>query len=377
MTLHEIDTLPESAWLAALCALPGLGPARLRGLLVTHGDGRSAWAALVGNGPIALDRVGSDTITQWRTVARRYDVADRWSALQQLGIRVLRPGDDEWPRRLQDDPDPPVILFATGVALDTAPTVAIVGTRRGSAYGRRIAWEFGAGLASAGVRVVSGLALGVDGSAHEGVFTQRHGAPPIGVVASGVDVVYPKRHRSLWGRVGTEGTLVAEAAPGTTPEPWRFPARNRIIAALADAVVVVESHENGGSLITVDEALERGVLVGAVPGAIDSASAKGTNRLIADGATPILDVEAILQLIGHTPGSSPSADVVNSPETDQPALGATSEQVIEAIGWSPVLLEHVCLRVDLDPSTVALAIEGLVATGRCVRSGGWIERVAS
>lgn len=216
--------------------------------------------------------------------------------------------------------------------------------------------------------VVSGLALGIDAAAHEGALSvgADQGAAPIGVVGSGLDIIYPKRNTSLWQRVGDAGSLVSETAPGVGPQRWRFPARNRIIAALSDAIVVIESHESGGSLSTVDAAQDRDVPVGAVPGPITSNSSAGTNRLIAEGATPVLSVEDILLMIGHQ-------RPVKLSESD--TSGDRASALLDALGWNPVLFDELCNRVTLSPSAVAVEVEHLVATGLCSTSGPWIERV--
>ena len=165
-------------------------------------------------------------------------------------------------------------------------------TRAPTRYGIGVAAQFGADLAAAGVSVVSGLALGIDGAAHEGACGA--GAPPIAVVAGGLDQVYPTQHERLWERVASAGVIVSESPAGVPTEKWRFPVRNRLLAALSDVVVVVESRHHGGSRHTVDAALERGVPVGAVPGSIRSATSEGTNALLADGAFPVCSSGDIL-----------------------------------------------------------------------------------
>ena len=179
------------------------------------------------------------------------------------------------------------------------PRVAIVGTRRCTRYGFDLARELGADLAAAGVQVVSGLALGIDGAAHRGALDAAGGAPPIGVVASGLDVVYPRAPPAAVGGGRHRGSLLSECPLGTAPEAWRFPARNRIIAALADAVVVVESAGAGGSMYTVEEALARDRPVLAVPGSVRSAASAGTNRLLAEGAGVARDADDVLAAIGQ------------------------------------------------------------------------------
>jgi DNA processing protein len=355
--------LPYEAWLTALLSLPRMGPGRLSQLLEAE-DAEAAWVRVRSGDRLQLDRVGRAVIEEWRATARSFDVAAMWHATRQLGVHVAELGAAGYPMRLLDDIEPPMLLFRRGRPIGDHPTVAIVGTRKCTSYGQRVAFELGQSLADAGIAVVSGLALGIDAAAHRGALA-ANGAPPIGVVGSGLDVVYPKRNAQLWEEVAQHGTLVSESPPGTKPEPWRFPARNRIIAGLADAVVVVESHESGGSLLTVDEAQLRDVVVGAVPGPITSGSASGTNRLLADGAAPVLGVDDVFGLIGHVPPR----------DAAEPVDGDVVPEVLQAMGWGPTLLEQLCLRLQADPLELAAKIELLVAAGRCTRSGPWIERV--
>ena len=358
---------PEHAWLLALLTLPRIGPRRLTALL----EGRSpkqAWDALTTGGEVAIDGVTREQISAWRSAARSTSVDEQRAAVETLGIWLRQFGADDYPARLRNDIEPPHLLFGLGRPLGEQPAVAIIGTRNCTSYGKRCAFEFGAELAAAGVSVVSGLALGIDAAAHQGVLSNKDvdRAPPIGVVGSGLDIIYPKRNISLWNDVASHGTLVSETAPGVGPMKWRFPARNRIIAALCDAVIVIESHESGGSLSTVDSAQERDIPVGVVPGPITSNSSAGTNRLLAEGATPILSVEDILGMIGHR---SPLA----VPDLADP--NAASSTLLDALGWNPLLFDELCNRVALSPSEVAVEIERLIGLGLCTRSGPWIERV--
>ncbi len=254
MARHEpAPTLPEEAYAVALAALPGMGPVRLAAAL----DGgrrlpRDAWAA-AGRGALA---VGDQTLrAAWRRRAVTTDVAAGWSAMAAKGVVVHVAGLDGYPPALADDHEAPAVLFSRG-ALDALEgrRVAIVGSRECTRYGRDVAYALGRDLAAAGVGVVSGLALGVDGAAHDGAL-QAGGAPPIAVVGSGLDVVYPRRNAQLWRDVAATGVVLSEAPLGAAPEPWRFPVRNRIIAALAEVVVVVESRHRGGSLHTVEAAI--------------------------------------------------------------------------------------------------------------------------
>ncbi len=365
MILHDGD-LPYEAWIVALLSLPSMGPARLNQIL-DHTDAESAWEHLRSGKPLPIERVSSKVTDNWRTAAQAMSVSDHWAAIHALGIGLHELGTADYPDRLADDIEPPQMLFSLGHELPTGPTVGIVGTRRCSSYGKRCAFELAAALAEAGVSIVSGLALGIDAQAHLGALsaTAGHRGRPVGVVGSGLDIIYPRANAKLWGQVAAHGTLLSETPPGVGPERWRFPARNRIIAALSDAVIVVESHEKGGSLLTVDEAQLRDVAVGAVPGPITSNSAAGTNKLIADGAVPILGVHDVLAMIGHHP---PVA-------IDRDNTAEVSSAVLDALGWSPQTFDQVCSRISLAPSAVAIEVERLIATGLCARSGPWIERL--
>lgn len=203
------------------------------------------------------------------------------------GITVLVYGGRDYPGPLNALPHPPPVLFALGDAgLLRMPCVAIVGSRRATAYGRRIARGLGAHLAGRGRCVVSGMAMGIDAEAHRGALP----GPTAAVLGSGVDVVSPPRNRALHGRIRETGVVVSEFAPGVGAAPHHFPRRNRIIAALATDTVLVEASDRSGALITAEIALDLGREVHAVPGPIDRPTSQGTNRLIADGAGVILGV---------------------------------------------------------------------------------------
>jgi DNA processing protein len=215
--------------------------------------------------------------------------------------------------------------------------------------------------------VVSGLALGIDAAAHVGAL--RGGAPPIAVVGSGLDVVYPRGNRTLWAQVASAGVMLTEAPLGAAPVAWRFPARNRLIAALADVVVVVESHERGGSLSTVAEAARRDRPVMAVPGPIRSPASAGANRLLADGCAPVCGLDDVLVALGLSAGRDRAARE-RRPEPD--ADGAV---VLDALGWHAATLEQLAMRCGLDVGRLVVALERLRLTGWVDDRGGWFERI--
>lgn len=359
-------SLPEGAFGAALAALPGAGPARLLSLIRSEPPS-IAWAR-VGAGEAAVE---PELARMWASAASAIDVAHLWASYVDAGVTVCVLGTDAYPAVLAVDHQPPAVLFAKGsLAAIGRPRVAIVGTRRCTRYGRDVARSFGRDLAAAGVSVVSGLAAGIDGAAHEGAFAAGDGAgPPIAVVGCGHDIVYPRVNAGLWRRVATEGLLLSEAPLGARPEPWRFPARNRIIAALADLVVVVESHRAGGSMHTVEAANDRGLRVLAVPGPILSPSSQGTNRLLAEGCGPATDVDDVLVAL--------QLDTIGRPRSaaePRPSFDGDDATVLAALDWTAANLDQLVARTGLRPPAVAMALAHLEAGGWAASSGGWWER---
>lgn len=365
----------ERAALAALVSLPGMGPARMTAVVDRAGSAVEAWS-LVRRGD--LDGIDlrcvakrAELVEGWRTAAGRDDPADVLARHRAAGVVVLLPGDEHWPSVLATDPEPPRVLFVRGdPALLERPGVAVVGTRRCTAGGAHVAGRFGAGLADAGLTVISGLALGVDGAAHRGALGA--GGVPVGVVGSGPDVVYPSRHRALWAEVADRGVLVGEAPLGARPERWRFPARNRIIAALSLAVVVVESGARGGSMTTAEEAADRGVPVLAVPGSVLAEQSIGTNRLISEGTPVARDVADVLAALGvHVPAGTPRLfDPV--PATTSGPGGAVAA-VLSAV---PASVEQIATAAGVTVADAVTSLARLEASGAVRRVPGGYERVA-
>jgi DNA processing protein len=227
----------------------------------------------------------------------------------------LARGDPRYPALLAELHDPPSRLFVRGAALEllSGPAVALVGSRSCSPYGAQVARMLGRELARAGVAVVSGLARGIDGEAHRGAL--EAGGPTVAVLGCGVDRDYPRSNAGLARRIVEAGLVVSEYPPGVEPAPWRFPARNRIIAGLSHATVVVEARERSGALITADFALELGRDVFAVPGEITAALAAGTNDLLRQGAAPLLSAADILDAFGIEPARLDAAPL--SPVADR------------------------------------------------------------
>ncbi|MEO5680388.1 MAG: DNA-processing protein DprA [Acidimicrobiales bacterium] len=372
---------PE-AHLAALAGLAGMGPRPLAALLSAHGEPEAAWAAVVAGAAAAaptvaavLGRDPAGRAARWAAQARRVDPEQLLASHRAAGVTLLTPWHPAWPARLADDPEPPAMLCARGDpgALN-GPACALVGTRSCSGEGRRTAHAIACDLADAGVAIVSGLALGIDGAAHRGALAAGPGAGgPVGVVAGGVDVTYPPSHATLFDEVAAAGVLVSEAPLGTPPERWRFPARNRIIAALADVVVVVESHDRGGSMHTVDAALERGRTVGAVPGPVRSPASAGTNALLADQALVVRDAQDVLVALGL--GRSP----IGGPAGAARGSGAVAEGadavVLDAVGFTPTPTDEVVAAAGLGIGPALTSLHRLAAAGLVEAGpGSWSRR---
>ncbi len=372
----EVDDLPTAAWVVALTGLSGMGPARL-GALLGRWEPHQAWRR-VAEGRTHLDarvvqaarRLDPELSARWRREAATVDVAGRWAAHLRAGVGVVVRGDPGFPASLGDDQEPPAVIFFRG-SLDALqrPRVAVVGTRRCTFAGRATARELGHDLAAAGVCVVSGLAQGIDAEAHRGALEAAGGAAPAAVVGTGLDVVYPRRNAELWAQVEATGCVVCEYPLTTRPAAWRFPARNRIIAALADVVVVVESHARGGSMHTVDAALERDRPVMVVPGSVRSPASTGTNDLLAAGSAPVRDAGDVLAVLGLDSAASTRGRL-----DPRPLPSALAGAVLDALGWEPATIEVVALRVGEALAAVALELSRLERDGWLTRSGSWFER---
>jgi DNA processing protein len=259
--------------------------------------------------------------------------------------RVLR-RDPQYPALLAAIHDPPRALFTRGggdLASLSRPAVAIVGARSCSSYGRSVARSLAREVAAAGLVVVSGMARGIDGEAHRGALDG--GGITCAVLGCGIDRDYPAAHAELARRICEQGLVVSEYEPGVEPAPWRFPARNRIIAGLCQATVVVEARERSGALITADFALEDGRDVLAVPGEITSALSNGTNALIRVGATPVTCAEDVLEVFG----------LVREPRKDA-SVGPTARALLETLRDGSLTADELVRASRIDPAAVSGAL---------------------
>jgi DNA protecting protein DprA len=449
--------LPDVAYAAALAALPDMTPAQLSRLLgdgsakdlyerVAAGDGSLVEALVamgrrrpggapgavgsprgvrdvppeppVGHRSRAMPLFGSASemerrshavlgrLSSWREELGRRPAEDVWNGLVGRGITVVRRGDPEYPPRLLRADFPPELLYVKGsLSRAAAPTVAIVGTRRATHYGMEIAGEMGRALAERDISVVSGLARGIDAAAHVGFLSAGERAVgPVGAVGGGVDVVYPAENRRLWEAVSEAGAIVSEAPLGAPPEGWRFPLRNRIIAALSQVVVIVESSRQGGAMHTVQAADSIGVPVLAVPGSVRSPQSEGTNAIIGEGgaslAVDVYDILTALSLVSLEEGMK----VTFSPLRPAAAAGppspgrrarrpasVTDDELIRrqvlasctddertvygALEHTPTTFDIVCARTHHDVGAVALALDHLEELGLARSVGPSWQRV--
>jgi DNA processing protein len=295
--------------------------------------------------------------------AAAFDEGEYRRELERRKLRFLARSDARFPPLLAAIHDPPAGLFVRGGAdaeLLSRAAVAIVGARACSGYGAGVARLLGRELASAGLVVVSGLARGVDGEAHRGALEAgAGGGATVAVLGCGIDRIYPAAHVRLGGEIAERGLVVSEYAPGVPPAPWRFPARNRIVAGLAAVTIVVEAREGSGALITADFALEEGREVLAVPGEITSALAAGSNGLLRLGATPLTRTEDVLELFG-----------LEAAEAEAPELGTAAQAVLERVQEEPRGADALGRVTGLGAGEVAAALAELELAGLVAESAG-------
>ena len=288
----------------------------------------------------------------------------------------VSPGSPEWPHRLDHLERPPRGFWQLGTIGPASPAVAVVGSRRATFGGVEIARTIGRDLAAAGIQVVSGMALGIDAAAHEGALDAR--GSTVAVLGCGIDVCYPPRHVALRSRITNEGSVITEEPAGTPPLQYNFPKRNRIIAALALAVIVVEATERSGALSTARWAADLGREVLAVPGSIRARQSSGTNLLIRDGARPFLGIGDVFDAISALGVAVPeiASDVATNPrrgglERFSPPL----REILARMGTQPVHPDHIGLALALSPSVVATRLGALELAGAVMSlPGGLVAR---
>jgi DNA processing protein len=355
----------ERAYWVVLSMATGIGPVRFQRLLDLCGGARGAWeASELELAAAGLERRTADSLRRLRQRTSPQEVARR---LAQLGITALTLLDDHYPGNLRQIADAPPVLFARGRLLpDDGLAVALVGTRRATPYGRAVAERLAGDLAAAGVTVVSGLARGVDTAAHQAALDA--GGRTLAVLGNGLDQVYPPENGALARRIAENGTgaLVSEFAPGVPPDAVNFPRRNRIIAGLSRATLIVEAGERSGALITADFALEQGREVLAVPGSIFNAMSVGANQLLRQGATPVTSAEDILEAIGA------SVEAATTMAHDLPEGSPVEATLWRALTGEPRHADELARTLGLSSGEVAATLAMLELKGLARQVGSML-----
>ncbi len=330
--------LTERQALLVLNALPNIGPVTLNRLLEElGGDPRTVLAtprprleSVRGVGPVI-----ADTIAHW---TRHFDLVreEEWMAKSQADFLTTR--DPTYPRLLKEIHDPPIALYRKGRYDFSQPCIAIVGSRRTTLYGQSVARKFGAELARLGFCVVSGLARGIDTAAHDGALSV--GGRTAAVLGTGIDLIYPPENLELYRRIEADGAILSEFPFGRRADRQSFAMRNRIVAGMCDATIVVESDVDGGAMITARFAGEHGRLIFAVPGRIDQNSSAGCHQLIRDGATLLTGIDDLLSELNYLDGFRP-APIAEKPAdvaAGRPAqLSADEARVFECFRGGAIL----------------------------------------
>jgi DNA processing protein len=313
-------------------------------------------------------------------LAGQVEAVWRWLHESPGQRRILTLADAEYPQALLDTEDPPLMLYAMGQAVaDWPAAIAIVGSRNPTPQGLDNARQFSRSFARAGLCVVSGLALGIDGAAHEGAL-EGAGAgqlATIAVVGTGLDRVYPRQHLELAHRIAERGVIVSEYPLGTPPLPPNFPKRNRIIAALSQGTLVVEAALKSGSLITARQAAEQGKEVFAIPGSIHSPQSRGCHTLLKEGAKLVESAQDVLEELRGpkgmraTPGEAPDSDAPDSEDAEHDAL-------LTAVGFDPVSLDALVARTGMAPAHLQAKLLEYELQGELARlPGGLFQRIAA
>ena len=347
-------------WLSTLHALGS----RKQNLLLHHfGSARAAYNAP----PDILREIPGFTENNIRTIQKSRNAIESGNdpeKLKRMGISFTYRGHRDYPSLLSEISDPPVGLYYKGALPgNTLPRVAIIGSRRCSEYGLSTARRFGAALARQGVVIVSGMARGIDSMAHRG--TIESDGLTIAVLGCGVDICYPAENRNLRDNIIKSGCVISEYPPGVTPQARYFPARNRIISGLSQIVVVVESGKKSGTLITVDQALEQGRDVMAVPGNITNRYSEGTNSLIKQGAEPVCHHEDVLHMLGMS-----TATKQKKSKEQVPCIAPEEKLVYDVLAFEPNTFDEIVIKTNSQPPTIQYILTMLELKGHVKKLPG-------
>ena len=356
----------DTKYWIGLNLVKGIGSTRMRALLDYFGSAEQAWHADIEELQAAgLSARLAEAVKQTRIGNTLSQILEE---IERKDMRVLTWQDPDYPRRLREiDQAPPVLYLYGNLCEEDQWAVAVVGTRRITAYGRQVTEEIARGLARQGVTVISGLARGVDAIAHQAAL-QNEGRT-LAVLGSGVDQIYPPEHRKLAEQICQNGAILSDYPPGTAPEATNFPPRNRIISGLAQAVVVVEAGEKSGALITASFAAEQGREVFSVPGYLYAPQSKGTNQLIRAGARIYLELQDILETLNLT-----QVEQFRSARVALPA-DTTEAQLYALLGREPLHVDEIRMQSNLPIEQVSAALTMMELKGM-VRQVGNMRYIA-
>lgn len=353
--------MDEKAYWVGFNLVRGVGAVRVRNLLDHFGKLEYAWDAPAG----ALISAGlpARVVENFIVVRKQVNLDVVMQRVSDSGVQVITWDDAIYPRRLKEIDQPPPVLFVRGsINVEDDWAVSVVGTRRVTPYGRQVASEIARYLAQNGVTVVSGLARGVDAIAHQ--TAMQAGGRTLAILGSGVDTIYPPEHRKLAEEISHQGAVISDYPLGTQPESRNFPPRNRIIAGLSLATIVVEAGETSGALITAEFAVEQGRDVFAVPGSILTPQSEGTNRLIEQGARPLLRMSEILESL--------KLEQIPQKQASRKAIAASPEEnrLLSCLTQDPRHIDEICALSGLPIQAVSATLTMMELKGLVTQVGG-------
>lgn len=353
----------ERAYWLAWSQIPGIGPVLLKRLQQHFQSLAAAWAASQGE-LAAIEGLGSKSIAAIFQARSQLHPQQLLEQQCQKDPNFWTPADAEYPRLLWEIPAPPACLYYRGkpdIAENqgNTPIVGIVGTRYPTEHGRRWTRKIAAALVQRGFAIISGMAAGIDGAAHHSCL--EAGGRTLAVLGNGIDIAYPPNHRQLYGQIQERGLILSEYAAGTPPDRGNFPARNRIIAGMSRAVLVLEAPEKSGALITARYATDYGRDVFTLPNSPDVYQARGCLKLIHQGAEIIVHIEELLEMLGAMPSLDapkprPLPDRDSSPTSPPPALEPALAQVLQAVPLTPTPFDAIVGDAGLTPGEVSAAL---------------------
>lgn len=351
----------EKKYWIGFTLVKGIGSVRFKRILSHFGDLSKAWQAP----KEAYQEAGlpGKVLENFLRIRKEINLDEVYNSILEKRVKVFTLKDEEYPQLLREiDHSPPVLYVRGSLLSEDEFAVAMVGTRKVTSYGQQVCRDTSTYLAGHGITIVSGLARGVDGIAHQNAL--KAGGRTIAVLGSGVDVIYPPEHRKLADAIIENGAVISDYPLGTQPEGVNFPPRNRIISGLSLATIVIEAGERSGALITADFALEQGRDVFAVPGNVLSPASKGTNRLIQNGAYPMVSPQEVLEVL-----NIPGVKNIKKARQVLPA-DATEQKIMKVLNFEPVHIDEICFQAGMPVEQVSAALTMMELKGLVQHVGG-------